>query len=446
MDDILYPPMKSPYMNGTLKVSSIHTMSYSLWGKDGGRPALFLHGGPGAGSFPNHARFFDPDYYQIVLYDQRGCGKSSPKGEYQENTLYDLMNDIEALRMHLGVHQWDIILGGSFGTTLAVSYAEFFPQCIRKGLVLRGFCLMRSVEINWLFGDSGGASRLCPKEFDEFKNYTKQQEYPGEDRLENPYDQTILRSYYNRMLSGDPMTRLNAAMGFFKWESSVNKYSQKLIEENAKNFPPSCQMIVWDGKRWTFRDENDEEVVTNNSSDQQCFISADSFVETLKRFTTDEIHQRSFKQGERTLNVCEELSPPLQIQPIIDPENITSSMTNMSSSSSSLPIPAQPMLTCYYSINNSPKNQVFGFDLLQKSNLEKLGQTDIKIIHGAFDTICPIDTCLEFLQSFYEIEELQNGAVTSNIEVRVPLKAGHSMYQLPIAKEIIRATNSFREI
>ena len=109
--------------SGSLPVSKLHSLYFEERGKDGGAPVLFLHGGPGAGCFPRHAGFFDPDHYRIVLFDQRGCGRSSPKGDVRENDTGELVADVERLRMHLGIARWEVVLGGSWGTCLALAYA-----------------------------------------------------------------------------------------------------------------------------------------------------------------------------------------------------------------------------------------------------------------------------------------------------------------------------------
>ena len=149
----LYPP-STAYINGTIAVDEIHTLYYELHGRGGEkerdpnnsketpiRNALFLHGGPGAGCFPNHARFFDPKKYRVVLFDQRGAGRSTPRGEIRQNTLLDIIYDCERLRFHLGIPRWDVVLGGSWDATVAVAYAQEFPNSLCS-VVLRGVCLM----------------------------------------------------------------------------------------------------------------------------------------------------------------------------------------------------------------------------------------------------------------------------------------------------------------
>ena len=140
--------------------SDIHTIYWEESGNPQGKPVVVLHGGPGAGCFTRHSGFFDPSHYKIVLFDQRGCGKSTPRGELQDNDTPNLVADCEALRQHLDIEQWKVVLGGSWGVTLALSLALAHPSRVGS-LVLRAVCLMRSSEILWLFGGTGVA-RLQP--------------------------------------------------------------------------------------------------------------------------------------------------------------------------------------------------------------------------------------------------------------------------------------------
>src|SRR6185312_15313650 len=146
----LFPPIE-PYATGTLAVDSRHTLYWEQSGNPNGLPVIFLHGGPGAGATPTHRRFFDPTNYRIIIFDQRGAGRSTPLGELKDNTTPHLVADIELLRKFLGIEEW-LVFGGSWGSTLALAYAEFHPQrCL--GLVLRGIFLCRQSEIEWfLYG------------------------------------------------------------------------------------------------------------------------------------------------------------------------------------------------------------------------------------------------------------------------------------------------------
>jgi proline iminopeptidase len=135
-----YPPIE-PFRTGYLRVSGVHDLYFEESGSPGGKPGVFLHGGPGFGTEPNHRRFFDPGAYRIVLFDQRGCGKSTPHASLVDNTTWHLVEDIERLRVHLGIERWQVF-GGSWGSTLALAYAETHPERVTE-LVLRGIFLLR---------------------------------------------------------------------------------------------------------------------------------------------------------------------------------------------------------------------------------------------------------------------------------------------------------------
>src|SRR3977135_1243311 len=145
-EDFLYPPL-SPNRTGRLKLDSLHTMYWEESGNPRGAPVVFLHGGPGGGSAPDHRRFYDPAFYRIIVYDQRGAGQSTPLGELADNTTPHLIADLERLRTHLGAERW-LVFGGSWGSTLALAYAQAHPdRCL--GLILRGIFLCRTSEIHW---------------------------------------------------------------------------------------------------------------------------------------------------------------------------------------------------------------------------------------------------------------------------------------------------------
>ncbi|KAK9828535.1 hypothetical protein WJX72_000641 [[Myrmecia] bisecta] len=191
---------------GKLKVSEFHTLHYEEYGKPDGKHALVLHGGPGAGCYPNHARMFDTNKWRVVLVDQRGCGKSTPSGCLVENTTQALVADCERLRQHLGIADW-VVLGGSWGSTLAVAYAITHPDRI-AGIILRGVCLMRPCELDWMY--KGGAAALQPKGWIDFLSHLT----PAEQ-------QDPLRSYYARLTSDHAPTRDAAARAWLSYEMAV---------------------------------------------------------------------------------------------------------------------------------------------------------------------------------------------------------------------------------
>ena len=149
----LYPPIE-PFDTGRLKVSELHELYYEQVGRPDGKPAVFLHGGPGGGMTLDYRRYFDPKVYRVVLFDQRGAGKSTPHASIEENTTWDLVSDIERLREHLNIDRWQVF-GGSWGSTLALTYAETHPDRVTE-LVLRGIFLCRPKEIQWFYQE--GAS------------------------------------------------------------------------------------------------------------------------------------------------------------------------------------------------------------------------------------------------------------------------------------------------
>jgi proline iminopeptidase len=213
----LYPSVE-PYEEGMLSVSEIHTIHYEQVGNPNGKPVVFLHGGPGGGIIPDYRRYFDPMAYRIVLFDQRGSGKSTPHASLEENTTWHLVEDIEKLRNHLGIESWQVF-GGSWGSTLSLAYAITHPDRVRQ-LVLRGIFLCRPKEIKWFYQD--GASWIFPDVWEQFVNVI-----PGPERGD------MVTAYYRRLTSEDPEVRLQAARAWSIWEGSTSKLFQDahLIEE-----------------------------------------------------------------------------------------------------------------------------------------------------------------------------------------------------------------------
>jgi proline iminopeptidase len=201
-----YPPIE-PYRTGRLRVSDVHELYFEESGNPHGKPALFLHGGPGFGTEPSHRRFFDPRAYRIVLFDQRGCGKSTPHASLTDNTTWHLIEDIERLREHLGIERWQVF-GGSWGSTLALAYAETHPARVTE-LVLRGIFLIRKQEIDWFY--QHGASAIFP---DAWEKYVEP--IPPEERGD------LLRAFHQRLTSDDPAVRMHAAKAWSIWEGTTS--------------------------------------------------------------------------------------------------------------------------------------------------------------------------------------------------------------------------------
>lgn len=203
----LYPPIE-PYATGRLKVSATHDLYYEESGNPKGKPVVFLHGGPGGGSDPKQRRFFHPEKYRIILFDQRGCGKSTPYASLEDNTTWDLVADTEKLRVHLGIAKWQVF-GGSWGSTLALAYAEKHPEACTE-LVLRGIFLLRKQEIDWFY--QRGASILYPDAWEPYLAHI-----PEAERGD------LLSAYHKRLTSPDPAVRLAAAKTWSGWEGGTSK-------------------------------------------------------------------------------------------------------------------------------------------------------------------------------------------------------------------------------
>ncbi|MFD2365174.1 prolyl aminopeptidase [Pseudoduganella sp. GCM10020061] len=197
----LFPPIQ-PLRSGMLEVDDLHTIYWEEVGNPAGVPVLFLHGGPGAGLSVQHRRFFDPQHYRVILFDQRGAGKSTPLGEWRNNTTQLLIEDIERLRTMFGIEQW-LVFGGSWGSTLALAYGETHPQrCL--GFVLRGIFLCTQREIDWFIH---GVEWFYPELYDEFVGHL-----PPEERADP------LAAYVARMLCDDPEKYWPAARAWSRFE------------------------------------------------------------------------------------------------------------------------------------------------------------------------------------------------------------------------------------
>ena len=201
----LYPSIE-PNRVGMLPVGDGHTLYWEESGNPNGKPAVFLHGGPGGGSAPSHRRFFDPAAYRIVVFDQRGCGKSTPMASLDANTTWDLVADLERLRVHLGVDRW-LVFGGSWGSTLALAYAQTHPERVTE-LVLRGIFLCTTWEIGWFYQE--GCSHLFPDAWERFLA-----PIPAAERGD------LVAAYHRRLVDPDPDVRLPAARAWSKWEAST---------------------------------------------------------------------------------------------------------------------------------------------------------------------------------------------------------------------------------
>ncbi len=201
-----FPPVE-PFHTGRLAVGHGHELYFEESGNPTGKPVVFLHGGPGGGCEPKQRRFFDPATYRIVLFDQRGCGKSTPFASLEHNTTWDLVDDVEALRAHLKIEAWQVF-GGSWGSTLALAYAQTHPTRVTE-LVLRGIFLLRKWEIDWFYQD--GTSHLFP---DAWEKYLAP--IPEAERGD------LVAAYYRRLTHADPEVRRAAARAWSTWEGRTS--------------------------------------------------------------------------------------------------------------------------------------------------------------------------------------------------------------------------------
>ncbi len=201
---MLYPAIQ-PSRTWRFPVSDLHTLYIEESGSPDGVPVVFLHGGPGGSCEPGHRRFFNPEAYRIILFDQRGCGKSRPHASLEDNTTWDLVADLEKIRESLEIDRW-VVFGGSWGSTLALAYAQTQPERV-SGLILRGIFLARQQDVNWFF--NGDAARIFPEAWQHFI-----EPIPVEERDD------MVAAYYRRLTSSNEIVRMGAAKAWSIWEGS----------------------------------------------------------------------------------------------------------------------------------------------------------------------------------------------------------------------------------
>ena len=491
-----------------------------------GLVGLILHGGPGAACYPKHTQFFTPDLYEyVVLLDQRGCGRSTPLGEVTFNRLELLVNDVEMLRQHLvkeglidkwieeeeeeneqliqstqprNHHPWDVILGGSWGCTLAMAYAFTHPNSVRA-MVLRGVCLFREKEIDWLFGNPPESSAVTPRAgvgktsnlrdliaggstsvsmatppatmttLEEIERqsvaaqlFTEQwKEFSsGVQHVENN-KRSVLHSYYHRLLGTDANSRYMAMRSWFRWEMGIYGNGFKKSEDSNED---KNRLLVWDPSRasWVFEDaqvHNQKSVasicVDNSSSEHE------EILRSLRRFSTSSSSHTSSKIDENILETLpiEDTIAARTESKVEDIKQPSSKNGNGNTFDPTTYIPAQAMLTCYYSVNDEycihpfnsflsinpppsiPLSSWYSSKLPPSSSSESYGSSispylpfplpPTIAIQGGNDAICPADTALD----------LHN--VWEQLELRIALKSGHSMYDPVIAGEIVKSLERF---
>jgi len=201
----LYPP-RELFNEGSLDTRDGHTLYFAECGNPRGAPVLIVHGGPGGGCNPTMRRFHDPQHYRIILLDQRGCGRSTPNASLDNNTTWHLVEDMERLRLHLGIEKWQLF-GGSWGSTLALAYAETHPERVAS-LILRGIFLLRKSEVDWFYQD--GCSALFPEAWEAF------------ERIISPAERgDMVAAYHKRLTDPDPRVYAPAAAAWSAWEGST---------------------------------------------------------------------------------------------------------------------------------------------------------------------------------------------------------------------------------
>ena len=206
----LFPNIE-PFNTFHLPVSDLHTIYVEESGNKNGKPVIFLHGGPGGGVDPKYRRYFNPDKWRIIMFDQRGCGKSTPFAELKENTTWDLVDDIEKIRNHLSIDNW-IVFGGSWGSTLSLAYSQTYPNSC-KGLILRGIFLVRKKEIDWFYQE--GANNIFPDRWESFLA-----PIPIEKR------DNLMQAYYEILTGDDHSKKIEAAKAWSTWEGSTVRLMQ----------------------------------------------------------------------------------------------------------------------------------------------------------------------------------------------------------------------------
>ena len=457
-------PVKAALQTGRLPVSDTHTLYYEVHGKADGAPALFLHGGPGAGCFQRHAGFFDPEHYRIVLFDQRGCGRSTPKGSLEDNDTPSLVADCEALRQHLDVEQWQVVLGGSWGVCLALSLALAHPRRVGS-LVLRAVCLMRSTEILWLFGGTGVA-RLQPKGFEAFSKAAQPPQQMaqqaggagcGEEEALAAEDDAILR-WYAAALRGDLGDEAmgTAAAAWGRWEMSVYGLSSRMTppplpvskevatQRTERGALPTCGRLPWvwqpRAHRWVCRSSCPEIELDGPAVER---VLLDEFAERVAKccgvdVRPDEPPRLPRRPSQATKVVAGAaadapagMAAGAAVHAAGAATAVTAAPPAAGGAAGGTPkgyVPAQARLTSHY----SERRAFLGGDESIISRIAEVRHIPCVAVQGGNDLICPPSTAIELHRAWPEMEL-----------VVVP-GAGHSMYDAGLMDGVLDATDRFR--
>ena len=467
-----------------------HTLYYEIHGT-GPLNALFLHGGPGAGCFPNHARFFDPSKYTVILLDQRGAGRSTPRGCIEDNTLELLVEDCELVRKTLVARRdgngdnendgsndeqpWDCVLGGSWGATLGLAYAQRYPHVMRS-LILRGICALRPPEIDWLLSSQGGSAQKLKEAWKNFSDAVNANENAngessnGRDALHAHYDCLIgTRSTANG--TADNALRMTAARSWMTWEmAATSSASQNSDNDNNNNTKTTTTNLVLVSSpennhgKWRFEtpqgepppvacdDDDTKESGRCSSSPETVAFQLRQNINTKKKNEGEE----SAKKGPPPTTSPRPVRPIDETMPLFlsaygdsNSNNNESNNSNKTAGRFRLPpnyVPAQAMLTCFYSVND--RYAMGNNDLIQNAacsnssnNSNNISPIRIIGIQGGLDPICPPDTAMDLLKAIQTSNENSNNNNNGNMELRIPLNSGHSMYDPGILHELIQATD-----
>lgn len=209
----LFPPILENH-HFYLDVGNGHKLYVEECGSPSGIPVVFLHGGPGSGCEPWHRQFFDPEHYRIILFDQRGCGRSKPHASLEHNTTWDLVADMEKIREHLGIKQW-MVFGGSWGSTLGLAYAQTHPERVLH-LIMRGIFLCREQDINWFYEAGQGASQMFPDYWQDYLAPIPEDEHA-----------TLVNAYHQRLTGHNEIARMQAAKAWSQWEGRLANLNTK---------------------------------------------------------------------------------------------------------------------------------------------------------------------------------------------------------------------------
>lgn len=336
--------------------------------------------------------------------DQRGSGRSKPRGETVGNTLLNIISDCESLRCQLGIEHWDTILGGSWGSTVAVAYAQEYPHVIQS-VILRGVCLFRAEEVDWMFSNAGYAL----EDPDGWKNFSTVV-YDGKDKDELPRD--VLGRYYDRLLGDDPILRLQAAKAWMRYEMSVFSSSSKSTVNDISDFA----IAVLKSNEWSYQD-SDGNIVKMDS-------------QKLGEPLPDAVHELRRKlplvpdqsKGQGVFSAIRDISPTPASLVVTD---------NMTAVEAAAFVPAQNMLTCFFSVNR--EFVMGGVDLLDPARMKRIQHIPCVAVHGGRDNVCPVNSALDL------------AARWSNMELRIPMASGHSMYDPSNIHEVVRATDKMAQ-